>query len=242
MAGTVEFSLDDHGVALVTLNAPERRNAMDLAMVDEIVAIMDRCDGDDAVGAIVVTGAGKGFCAGAALDHLADPGADAKGGLRSIYAGFLAFAKCAKPTIAAVNGAAVGAGMNLALATDLRIASPAARFDARFLDLGLHPGGGHTWMLQRLIGAQAAAAAVLFGQSFSGAEAVRVGLAYECVEADELVPRALELGARAGSMPREQMWDVATLDDAVTTELEVQAWSLQQPDFTERLAAFRKNK
>lgn len=247
---TVEFSLDDNGVALVTLNAPERRNAMDLAMVDEIVAIMRRCEQDPGVGAVVVTGAGKGFCAGAALDHLADPGADAERGLRNIYEGFLAFAKCPLPTIAAVNGAAVGAGMNLALATDLRIASPAARFDARFLDLGLHPGGGHTWMLQRLVGAQAAAAAVLFGQSFDGDEALRVGLAHECVPADQLLPRALELGARAASMPRElsrrvkatfaQMWDVATIHEAVTTELEVQAWSLQQPDFKERLAAFRK--
>ena len=139
--------------------------------------------------------------------------------------------------------------MNLALACDVRIASTHARFDARFLDLGLHPGGGHTWMLQRLVGPQAAAAAVLFGQSFDGDDAVRVGLAYECVSADTLLPRALELGARAASMPRalsrrtkatlKGMRDVGTIDDAVTTELEVQAWSLQQPDFHERLAAFR---
>jgi enoyl-CoA hydratase len=247
---TVELSVDGDGVALVTLNAPERRNAMDVAMVDEIVAIMDRVAADDAVGAVVVTGAGKGFCAGAALDHLADPGADAQAGLRAIYAGFLSFARCPKPTIAAVNGAAVGAGMNLALATDVRIASPAARFDARFLDLGLHPGGGHTWMLQRLIGPQAAAAAVLFGQHFSGEDAVRVGLAHECVDADQLLPRSLELAARAASMPRElsrrtkatfeQMWNVATIDDAVTAELDVQTWSLQQPDFEQRLAKFRK--
>lgn len=249
-ASTVEFSLDASGVCLVTLNAPERRNAMDLAMVGEIVELMDRVATDDAIGAVVVTGAGKGFCAGAALDHLADPGADAQAGLRDIYAGFLAFAHCPKPTIAAVNGSAVGAGMNLALATDLRIVSPATRFDARFLDLGLHPGGGHTWMLQRLIGPQAAAAAVLFGESFDGPEAVRVGLAHECVEADKLLPRSLALAARAASMPRElsrrvkatfaQMWRVEALGDAVTIELDVQAWSLQQPDFKERLAAFRK--
>ncbi|MEY2398944.1 MAG: hypothetical protein QOJ00_2118 [Actinomycetota bacterium] len=247
---TIQLAVRGDGVALVTLNAPERRNAMDLAMVGEIVAVMEQLEADDVVGAVVVTGEGKGFCAGAALDHLADPGADAKAGLRNIYAGFLAFATCAKPTIAAVNGAAVGAGMNLALACDLRVASTEARFDARFLDLGLHPGGGHTWMLQRLIGPQAAAAAVLFGQSFYGAEAVRVGLAYDCVEPDQLLTRSFELAARAASMPRElsrrtkatfkQMWDVDNIDDAVTTELEVQAWSLQQPDFHERLAAFRK--
>lgn len=247
---TVDLAIDEHGVALVTLNAAERRNAMDLEMVDEIVALMQRVGADDGVGAVVVTGAGKGFCAGAALDHLADPGADAKGGLRNIYAGFLAFATCPLPTIAAVNGAAVGAGMNLALACDLRIASSHARFDARFLDLGLHPGGGHTWMLQRLIGPQAAAAAVLFGQSFDGDEAVRVGLAHECVGADELVPRALELAARGASMPRElsrrtkatmrAMFDIDTIAAAVDLELEVQAWSLRQPEFPARLAKFRK--
>ena len=248
---TVNLSVDGNGVALVTLNAPERRNAMDLAMVDEILAIMDKVTSDSAVGAVVVTGEGKGFCAGAALDHLAgSTGDDAKPGLRNIYAGFLAFANCPLPTIAAVNGAAVGAGMNLAIACDLRIASTYAKFDARFLDLGLHPGGGHTWMLQRILGPQNAMAAVLFGQAWNGEAAVKVGLAYECVEPDALVPRALEIGARAASMPRELsrkakatmrgMWDVSTIEDAVTVELEVQAWSLQQPDFAERLAAFRK--
>lgn len=224
---------------------------MDLAMVDELLAIMHDAVTDDSVGAIVVTGEGKGFCAGAALDHLAgSTGDDAKPGLRNIYAGFLAFANCPKPTIAAVNGAAVGAGMNLAIACDMRIASTFARFDARFLDLGLHPGGGHTWMLQRLVGPQCAAAAVLFGQAFDGEEAVRVGLAHQCVPADQLLPRALELGARAASMPRElsqkvkatfkQMWDVDRIEDAVTLELDKQAWSLQQPDFAQRLATFRK--
>jgi enoyl-CoA hydratase len=245
------LSVDGNGVALITLNAPDRRNSMNLDMVEEIVGILETCIADDAVGAIVVTGEGKGFCAGATLDHLAgSTGSSESRKVGSVYDGFLSFFNCPKPTIAAVNGAAVGAGMNLALACDVRVASKNAKFITRFLDLGLHPGGGHTWMLQRAVGPQVARAMVLFGQEYDGDAAVRNGLAYECVEADQLLPRALELGARAASAPRELsvrtkatmqgMFDVATSPDAVALELEVQAWSLQQPEFKERIASFQK--
>ncbi len=247
----VSLSVDSAGVALITLNAPDRRNSMNLDMVEELVAIVDQCVADDAVGALVVTGEGKGFCAGATLDHLAgSTGSSESRKVASVYDGFLAFVNCPKPTIAAVNGAAVGAGMNLALACDLRVASTNAKFLTRFLDLGIHPGGGHTWMLQRAVGPQVARAMVLFGQEYNGDDAVRVGLAYECVEPDVLVARALEIGARAASMPRElskrtkatmnRMWDVESSPDAVAIELEVQSWSLQQPDFKERIANFQK--
>ena len=93
-------------------------------------------------------------------------GAATEDGLRRIYDGFLAVANCTLPTIAAVNGAAVGAGLNLALAADVRIAEPAAVFDPRFQKLGMHPGGGATWMLQRAVGPQAARASLLFGMRF----------------------------------------------------------------------------
>ena len=88
-------------------------------------------------------------------------------------------ARC--PTLAAVNGAAVGAGMNLALGCDVRIVADRAKLDTRFLQLGIHPGGGHTWMLRRIAGPQAAMAAVMFGQVLDGAEAERIGLAYKSV-------------------------------------------------------------
>jgi len=247
----VTVAIDDNGVALITLNAPERRNSMTLDMVEEIVAIVDKCVADDAVGALVVTGEGKGFCAGATLDHLAgSTGARESRAVGSVYDGFLVFANCPKPTIAAVNGAAVGAGMNLALACDIRIASTNAKFITRFLDLGLHPGGGHTWMLQRIVGPQVARAMVLFGQEYSGDDAVRMGLAYEATAPESLLARAAEIAARAASMPRElskrtkatmnRMWDVETSPDAVAIELEVQSWSLQQPEFKERIASFQK--
>ncbi len=122
-------------------------------MCDETAAALDALEADDGVGALVVTGRGSAFCAGADLPHL---GASQREGLLAIYEGFLRVARSPLPTIAAVNGAAVGAGMNLALAADVRIAGPHAVFDARFQKLGIHPGGGATWMLQRAVGPQAA--------------------------------------------------------------------------------------
>src|SRR5688572_14250241 len=136
-------------VAIVTLNDPDRRNSLNGPMVDEIVSTFDALEADDDVGAVVITGAGKGFCAGADLGDLASTDGP---GFRAIYEGFLRVSRSSLPVLAAVNGAAVGAGMNMALCADLRVAGRSARFDCRFMDLGLHPGGGHTWMLRDAIG------------------------------------------------------------------------------------------
>ena len=128
------------------INDPDRRNAVTAEISAALRAAVDAAEANQDVHALVVTGAGKAFCAGANLTAL---GAATEDGLRGIYDGFLAVANCTLPTIAAVNGAAVGAGLNLALAADVRIAGPAALFDPRFQKLGIHPGGGATWMLQR---------------------------------------------------------------------------------------------
>ena len=247
----------DARVAVVTLDDPDRRNVLSLDLVDEIVAAFDRLEADADVGAVVVTGAPPAFCAGADLSHLAAAGqtkeqsaASAQPGLRSVYEGFLRVARSSLPTVAAVNGAAVGAGMNLALACDVRLAGRSARFDTRFLKLGLHPGGGHTWMLRRLAGEQTAAAMVLFGEVLGGAEAVAAGLAWRCVDDEALLERARALAARAAEVPPAlvrraketiaAMADVADHEEAVHVELTAQLWSLQQPEFAERLAAMRE--
>jgi len=241
----VELEIADR-VATLTLNNPAERNTMTGPMVAEIVDAVDRVEADDGVGALVVTGAPPAFCAGANLGNL--QGTDGPG-LRTIYEGFLRVARCTLPTLAAVNGAAVGAGMNLALACDVRLAARRARFDTRFLQLGLHPGGGHTWLLRRAIGPQGAAAAVLFGEVLDGAEAERVGLVYRCVADDELVAAAHEMAARAADAPRElslavkrTFADMETINDhasAVEREIEPQVWSRQQPWFAERVAAIQ---
>jgi enoyl-CoA hydratase len=241
----VEMEVSD-GVAVITLNDPERRNALNLPMVDEIVDAFDKIEADDQVGAIVVTGKPPAFCAGADLSHL---GGSQREGLRSVYEGFMRLARSPLPTIAAVNGAAVGAGMNLALAADVRIAARRARFDTRFMQLGLHPGGGHTWMFRRIAGPQAVSAAVLFGEVLDGAEAERIGLVWRCVDDDALLTTAREMASRAASAPRElairtkaTIADMATVADheaALERELEPQLWSVAQPDFRERLAALQ---
>jgi len=234
-------------VAVVTLDTPERRNSLTLPMVEEIVAAFDELDADDGVGAVVVTGAPPAFCAGADLSHL---GGSQQAGLRSIYEGFLRVGRSALPTIAAVNGAAVGAGMNLALCCDVRIAGRSARFDTRFLQLGLHPGGGHTWMLRRAVGDAAAAAMVLFGEVVDGEASARVGLSWACVDDDALLDAAIAMADTAAAAPRAlairakqtmaTMPGVATHDGAVDVELDAQVWSLQQPEFRERLAAMQQ--
>lgn len=237
-------------VAVITVNDPDRRNAVTAAMSAQLRAAVQRAEADPGVHAVVVTGAGKAFCAGADLSAL---GIAAEDGLLALYDGFMAVGSCALPTIAAVNGAAVGAGLNLALAADVRIAGPDAVFDARFQKLGLHPGGGATWMLQRAVGPQVARAALLFGMRFDAAAAVQHRLAL-CV-ADDPVSAALELAAGPAGAPREVVLatkasmrataspgsvDTTHHELAMRTELGPQAVSVQSPEFAARLAAAQR--
>ena len=237
-------------VATLTVNDPERRNAVTAEISAALRAAVDAAEADPGVHALIVTGAGKAFCAGAALSALGEATED---GLMAIYDGFLAVANCALPTIAAVNGAAVGAGLNLALAADVRIAGRAALFDPRFQKLGIHPGGGATWMLHRAVGPQVARASLLFGMRFDAESAVRHGLALEM--ADDPVAAARELAAGPAGAPREVVLATkasmrATANPglvdsdqhriAVHTELGPQATSILSPAFAERLASAKR--
>jgi enoyl-CoA hydratase len=234
------------GIATLTLNAPDTRNTMTMPMVDEIVAAMDGFEADPTVAAVIVTGAGSAFCAGADLGNLQTASADSLG---RIYEGFLRIARSTLPTIAAVNGAAVGAGMNLALGCDVRLAARRAKFDTRFLQIGLHPGGGHTWMQRRIVGPQATFASVIFGEVLDGAEAERTGLAHRVVDDDQLMTAARDLAAGAASAPRDlvvltkatikSMADVESHAAAVQAELGPQVWTARQPWFAERIAALK---
>ena len=230
------------GVAPLTLNNPAERNILTDEMVADILTAMDEIEGNPAVGALVVTGAAPAFCAGARLDNLVNATEE---GLGRIYEGFLRIARSELPTIAAVNGPAVGAGMNLALGCDVRLAARRAKFDTRFLWLGIHPGGGHTWMFRRIAGPQATFAGAVFGEIFDGAEAERIGLAHRCVDDDQLLVAAQEMAARAAAAPRQlvveikkSIKDMADISDhgvAVKRELVPQVWSTQQPYFLEKV-------
>ena len=247
--GLLEVDVDA-GVGLLRLNDPGRRNALTLPLVQEIVAAVARLQADPSVGAVVVTGAPPAFCAGADLSDLGASRSSRETGLRQIYEGFLAVARSPLPTVAAVNGPAVGAGMNLALGCDVRVAGRRARFDTRFLQLGLHPGGGHTWMLQRIVGPQTAMATLLFGEVLDGEWAERAGLVWRCVDDDDLLGTALSMARRCAEGPHElarrmkatlrRQRQVTTHAEAVDVELEAQLWSLDQPDFAQRLEALQR--
>ena len=237
-------------IALITVNDPGRRNAVTDEISAGLRAAVQCADADPQVHAVVVTGAGTAFCAGADLGAL---GNASEGELPHLYDGFLAIADCTLPTVAAVNGPAVGAGLNLALACDVRIAGPNAMFDARFQKLGIHPGGGMTWMLQRAVGPQVARAALLFGTRFDAQAAVRHGLALAVV--DDPVAAARELAAGPAGAPRDVVIatkatmrttispgaiDIDQHAFAVRAELGPQAESIRSPAFKERLAAARR--
>lgn len=251
MGGSVEVERRG-AVAVVTLADPERRNALTDELSADLADTVHACERDDGVSALVITGAPPAFCAGADLSALGGAGAsDAAAGLRRIYAGFLAVADCTLPTIAAVNGAAVGAGLNLALACDLRVAGPRARFDARFLRLAIHPGGGMTWLLQRAVGRQTATAMVLCGEILDADRAAEVGLVWRRVDGEpsDVVDAAVALATAAAEAPRELVTTTkATLRTtaalgahapAIEAELHPQAATLSSPEFTARLAALQ---
>lgn len=191
----------EEGVKVITLDDPDRRNAMGAQMAGELrrtVAESDR----DATRALVITGSGTAFCAGADLPELfgdrGRPVARTHAVLQEYYRAFLDVADLRCPTIAAVNGPAVGAGLNLAMACDIRIAGREAAFGATFSRIGLHPGGGATWFLVRAMGASRALQTLLLGTTLDAEQAVRSGLA-EGPE-DDCVAVARDMAGRIAAL------------------------------------------
>ena len=231
-------------VAVLTLAAPQRRNALTTAMVEELIAACDEIDANEAVGAAVIQSQGRSFCAGADRSLLAavaaDPASDT--GFRDLGAAYSAFARVGElkvPTIAAVRGHAVGAGLNLVLATDLRIVAEGARLIGAFLSLGIHPGGGHFTLLGRLASRETVAAMSIFGEEISGRRAAELGIAWEAVAEDAVEPRALELAHRGGVDPPLSRATIRSMRTelgppalpwpaALEMERAVQMWSLQR--------------
>jgi enoyl-CoA hydratase len=237
-------------VGLITLNDPDKRNAITLAMNDEIGSALDAWEADEGIGAVVLTGAGRGFCAGADLDDLMT-GSNAEE-MKAIYDGFLRIAHTPLPTIAAVNGAAVGAGMNMVLACDLVLAGREyAKFDSRFLQIGIHPGGGHTWRLRQIAGRSTTMAMVMFNQILRAERAKEVGLAWDVIDDADLVDTAVEMAAVAAGQDRElnarTKATILTLDtitesnQAVDYEIHPQLWSMGQPPFMELVTRLQKD-
>jgi len=188
-------------VGIVTIDSPATRNALDHALAVELVNHLEAIAQDTAISAAVIRGEGGYFCSGADRALLAearkrpwDP--EISSALETIYSSFVALAELPVPTIAAVRGAAVGAGVNLALAADVRIASEDARLLSGFLRIGVHPGGGHFTMLDRIAGAQTAVAMTLLGEEVEGHRLKELGIAWDVVASDQVDDRALELASR----------------------------------------------
>jgi enoyl-CoA hydratase len=194
------------GVARLILDAPARRNALTVEMARAMVQACDDLDADPSVGAVVVCGEGAYFCAGGDRPTLAAAGEDPAhpdqfDGMGDIYHAFARVGQLQAPTIAAIRGGAVGAGMNLAMATDLRIVARDAVLASGFIPIGLHPGGGHGVLLGRTGAREATAALMLFGERVDGTRFAELGLAWAAVDAADVEAKALELAARPGADP-----------------------------------------
>jgi enoyl-CoA hydratase len=236
-------TLDDQGpVRTLTLNVPDRLNALNWPLLEELASAIDATAANADVRALVVTGAGRAFCSGADLQSLfgdrTRPVEVLKENLLSVYGSFLGIRELSIPTIAAVQGPAVGAGMNIALACDVIIAGPEATFGPTFSRIGLHPGGGCTWMLTQRIGSANTAAALYAGDVIDAPTAMRLGIAQELH--DDPHARAAELAALYSSREPALMADikrsvrVAESSDLATSldiEAEAQARSLQSEAF-----------
>jgi enoyl-CoA hydratase len=194
------------GVAMLEVDAPDLRNALSIDMAREMVARCDEIDTDPTIGAAVIYGAGGTFCSGAERGFLSSVGRaplaeDNYANLGAIYRAFIRFGELAVPTVAAVRGAVVGAGLNLMLAADLRIIATDARIMSGFLRIGLHPGGGHFGLLAHRAGGECAAALGLFGLEIGAARAVELGLAWEVRPSEEVEPRAIDIATNAARDP-----------------------------------------
>ena len=245
------------GVVLVTLNRPDRMNAITFQMFDEM---HDLCRGllsDGDARAIVITGAGRGFCAGLDLDDaetLPDMSPHEMMLGQQHWAGaFVNFHELPQPVIAAVNGAAAGGGLGLALAADIRLASPAARFNAAFVRIGLSAGDvGVSWSLPRVVGLGRAAEIMLTGRFVDAGEAATIGLVNRVVPEDRLLDEAFAVAEQiAANTPfgvtltkrvLNANVDAGSLSQAVEVENRGQTLATRGEDFREALAAFREKR
>lgn len=199
-------TIDREGaVAVLTLSSHEVKNALTQEMAEDMAGFCEQVDADATIGALVVRGADGTFCSGAdtrAWGSNVDPASDeAYGRTSTVYGAFVRVGQLRVPTVAAVRGAAVGAGLNLALATDLRVVADDARLIGGFVRAGVTPGGGFFSLMGRRVGPEAAVALGLFNQELSGARAAALGLAWEAVPDAQVEERALALASGAARDP-----------------------------------------
>jgi 2-(1,2-epoxy-1,2-dihydrophenyl)acetyl-CoA isomerase len=234
-------------VLTITLNRPDVLNAFDGAMHQAFAAALKEA-ADPEVRAVVLTGAGRGFCVGQDLGEFREGAADVADRLRTLYhPNILAMRALEKPVIAAVNGAAAGAGLSLACACDLRLAAEGATFVPAFINIGLIPDAGGSYFIHRLLGYARAFEWMASGRRLTAAEAYTWGLVSEVVETEGLAFRAAEVARTFAALPTrgigmtKRLFDAAygsTLEDQLEREAQLQAAATRTEDFAEGVAAF----
>jgi 2-(1,2-epoxy-1,2-dihydrophenyl)acetyl-CoA isomerase len=237
-------------VATITLNRPEARNALDLVMRRELAQALDEVEADEAARVVILTGAGGHFCSGGDVKSMRarrHTAAEGRARVQELNRMVLRLVDFPKPTIAMVDGYAVGAGSNLALCCDLVVASERAKFGELFWKIGLVPDGGGTWLLPRVIGMARAKELIFTADVIDAAEAARIGLVNRVVPVAELATatRALAERIAAGppavlAMAKHMVNRAATSDLAAALDLEAysQGIALASEDHQEGVAAF----
>ena len=248
---TLLFEVEDR-VATITLNRPDAFNALTRTLNRELKEALGGIADDSQVGAVVITGAGRAFCSGQDLRQadgsLSDPAARVREDLNEFYAPMiLAMRRLPKPIIGAINGVAAGAGMSLALATDIRVASDRASFMQAFSRVGLVPDAGSNYFLPRLVGPPRALELAWTARRVGAEEALDIGLVNTVVAADELATTAQELAAQLARGPalaigltKQAMLKSmeSSLPEVLAMEAELQARCIVTDDFAEGVAAF----
>jgi 2-(1,2-epoxy-1,2-dihydrophenyl)acetyl-CoA isomerase len=237
----------DGAVLTITLNRPDVLNAFNAAMHGALGSALAEA-ADPGVRAVVLTGAGRGFCVGQDLTEFREASGDIGDRLRGNYhPNVLAIRRLEKPVIAAVNGAAAGAGLSFACACDIRIAADSASFVPAFINIGLVPDSGGTYFVSRLVGYARAFEWMTSGRKLPAAEAHEWGLVSEVVEGERLAGRTGEIAAKLAAMPTrgvgmsKRLFDEAahnTLEQQLELEAELQTAATQTADFREGVAAF----
>jgi enoyl-CoA hydratase/carnithine racemase len=241
----VLYEVADH-VAIITLNRPDNRNSMTPDVLEGLSESMAHVKADADVRCVVVTGRGRSFCAGADFkSRVAEEGPPHERSF-AMYSHFLELLEVEVPTIAALNGHAIGGGLGLAVVCDLRVANREAKYGANFVRLGLHPGMATTYLLPRLMGLPRATELLLTGRLVSGAEAAELGLVNHAVGPDEVLPKAMELAREVASAAplavrwtkqsiyRHADWDPVS---AARFEAHVQSRSFETEDHREGVKA-----
>ncbi len=257
MAADPHLRLDRpaEGVVVLTLDNPDQRNAMSESMTASWVAAVDELAADRSVRAVVVTGAGSAFCSGGDTSWIAsEPDAsvaDLRGRMLPFYRAWLSIRRLEVPTIAAVNGHAVGAGLCLALACDLRFAATGARLGAPFVRLGMHPGMAATWLLPEVVGPAHARDLLLTGRMVDAEEAFRLGLVSRVIDAGDFHEEVLRTASEvAATAPQPSRLTTLALRDGGHADIEaaLQWEALAQPvtlateDLQEGIAAAREKR